>query len=151
MTKDNIFIEQRIKNTIREILTGRVNELINELPFVIPIIEFGNYSGGGSVVPIITLSACERSEKERIIRLDAYSLTITFNLPETPDSELYCYAYSAAVEKALSEDVTIGGIADRAVITSKKYIQPKKTYCGEGCGVVIAIRVTVENEQLRGT
>jgi hypothetical protein len=43
-----------------------------------PPIEFGNYRGGSAVVPVITLSTGERSEKERIIRLDAYTLTVTF-------------------------------------------------------------------------
>ncbi|MDR2407605.1 MAG: hypothetical protein LBE13_05795 [Bacteroidales bacterium] len=38
----------------------------------------------GACSPIISLSTCERSEKERIIRLDACTLTITFTVPEWP-------------------------------------------------------------------
>ena len=36
-----------------------------------PLIEFG----GSTVVPVIAFSTCERSEKERIIRLDTYPRT----------------------------------------------------------------------------
>jgi hypothetical protein len=51
-----------------------VNELLGETEYPIPPIEFGTYRGGSAVVPVITLSTCERSEKERIVRLDAYIL-----------------------------------------------------------------------------
>jgi hypothetical protein len=83
-------------------------------------------------------------EKERIIILDAYSLSITFSLPETPESELFCYAYSAAVCKALQENPTLGGVADRAVMIAKKYIPPKKINCGQGWELVLTLRITVE-------
>ena len=144
MTINNAFIEQQIISAVRFLLTGRVNEILREMEFAIPIIEFGDYGCASAVAPAITLSTCERTEKERIIRLDAYSLSITFNLQETPESELHCYAYSAAVVKALGEDTTLGGLADRAVVTGKKYAQPKKPHCGEGWGVVTLLRITVE-------
>jgi hypothetical protein len=57
---------------------------------------------------------------------------------------LYCYGYASAFEKALKENVTLGGIADRAVITGKKYVQPKKPNCGEGWGLMLTLRVTTE-------
>jgi hypothetical protein len=136
--------EVRIIEAVRGLLAGRVNEILGTSQFAIPVIEFGEYRNGSVVVPVITLAGCEQSEKERIIRLDAYSLTIVFSLPEIPDSELFCYAYSAATDMALNEDVTLGGVADRAVITGKKYVQPKKAHCGQGWEVMISIRVTVE-------
>ena len=137
-------IEMRIISAVRELLSGKVNELLGDMQFSIPLVEFGNYRGGDVVVPAIALSSCERSEKERIIRLDAYSLSITFTVPETEDSELFCYAYSAAVCKALELNPTLGGVADRAVITGKKYIEPKKSNCGEGWQMIVTLRVTVE-------
>ena len=140
----NDFIEQQIISAVRGFLTGRVNELLGDLEFAIPPVEFSEYRGGSVVVPAITLSGCERSEKERIIRLDAYTLTITFTLTETPESELYCYGYAAAVCKALKENPTLGGIADRAEITGKRYVPPKKLNCGNDWEVVISLRVTVE-------
>ena len=137
------FIEQQIISAVRKLLTERVNEILREAQYEIPLIEFGGYEGGSVIVPEIALTTCERTEKERIIRLDSYSLTIAFNFPDKPEGELYCYAYSAAVCKALHENPTLDGVADRAVVVGKKYTGFK-----ESRGLVIALRVTVEtNEQ----
>jgi hypothetical protein len=139
------FIEQQIIEAVRGLLAGRVNEILNNWEFLIPIIEFGNIGRRYAMSPVITLASCEHTEKERIIRLDAYSLTVTFTLLEHEDGELYCYGYSTAFAKALGEDVTLGGIVDRAVITGKKYIPPKTAHCGEGWGLALTLRITVEN------
>ena len=130
------FVELWILGAVRELLDGRVNELLREMEFAVPVIEFGDYCGGGVIAPAIALSTCERSEKERIIRLDAYALTISFEFPETPESELHCYAYASAVCKAVAEDPALGGIADRAVVTGKKYKSNE---------IMISLRVTVES------
>jgi hypothetical protein len=140
------FVEQQITTAVRGILTGRVNEILGDTEFSIPSIEFGEYCGDTAVSPVIFLTACECSEKERILRLDAYFMTIVFTLPETPECELNCYAYSAAVCKAMNENPTLRGLADRAVVSGKKYVKPKKPNCGEGWGVVITVRITVSNE-----
>jgi hypothetical protein len=73
-------------------------------------------------------------------------LNITFTLPETFETESHCYAITAAVCMALKENPTLGGIVDRAVVTGERYVPPKKPHCGEGWGVVINLRITVENE-----
>jgi hypothetical protein len=138
------FIEQQIIGAVRGLLTGRVNEILGEWEFLIPIIEFGNIGRAYAVAPVIALASCERTEKERIIRLDTYSLTITFFVQEHDDSELYCYGYSAAVCKALEENPTLTGVADRAVVIGKKYAPPKHPKCGEEWEVVITLRITVE-------
>lgn len=49
--------------------TGRVNEVLKETEFSLPLIEFGGYEGGSAVVPIISLSTCEHDEKERIMHI----------------------------------------------------------------------------------
>ena len=113
-------IEMRIIAAVRELLSGKVNELLGDMDFSIPLVEFGNYRGGDVVVPAISLSACERSEKERLILVDAFSVSITFTVPETEDSELFCYAYGSAVCKALELNPTLGGIADRVAVSGKK-------------------------------
>ena len=147
------FIETKIMSAIRRLLMGQVNAMLGELEYQVPLIEFSEHRNDSVVVPIISLASCERTEKERIIRLDAYSLTITLSFPETwspsepLESELYCYAYAGAVSRAVYDDPTLGGVVDRAVITEKKYLQPKKPNCGEGWGVVINLRITIENEQ----
>jgi hypothetical protein len=97
MTDKSLFIEENIINSVKKLLSGRVNELLGETEYPIPPIEFENYRGGSSVFPAIALSTCERSEKERIIRLDAHTLTIVFTVPEHPDGERNCYAYAGVV------------------------------------------------------
>jgi hypothetical protein len=86
------------QNALPGACTGRVNELLGETEYPIPSVEFGGYRGGSIVVPAIALSTCERSEKERIIRLDTYTLTITFTVPEHPAGERNCYAYANSQE-----------------------------------------------------
>jgi hypothetical protein len=138
------FIEQQIISAVRGLLVGRVNELLGSVEYVIPLVEFSNYGGNTAIVPSIVLSTCELSEKERIIRLAAYTLTITFNVPEHPDSELHSYIYAWAVCRAIEQNTTLGGVADRAVITAKKFIPPKKADCGLGWELIITVRITVE-------
>ena len=138
------FIEQRIIEALRGILAGRVNQIFSNWDLIIPIIDFGSFKVKYAVAPVVSLSGCERTEKERIINQDSYTASIAFTLQEHEDGELYCYGYAYAFEKALKENVILGGIADRAVITDKKYFPPKKANCGEGWGVVLTIRITVE-------
>jgi hypothetical protein len=139
-----LFIEEAIIGEIKQLLAERVNEIFNGWQMVIPVIEFSHYQSMKTVVPVISLSGCERTEKERIVRLDAYSVKIAIDVPETPDSELFCYGYAAAVGKAVGENLTLGGVADRVVITGKKYVPPKAPNCGDNWEVVINLRVTVE-------
>jgi hypothetical protein len=139
-----LFIEEAIIGAVKSLLTVRVNEMLGDMQITVPIIEFSDYRGGGVVVPVIALVSCEKSEKERIIRLDAYSLSITFTLKETPDSEKHCYAYAAAVCKAVRENPTLGGVVDRSAVIGKKYQPPKKATGGNEWEIVISLRLTVE-------
>jgi hypothetical protein len=149
-----IYIEEKLLNSVKKLLLGRVNELLGEMEYPIPPIELGDYRGGAVVVPAIGLSGCERSEKERIIREEAYSLTIAFAVREEPSDqgsvrprsggERNCYAYASAVAMALGEDPTLSGAADRAVLTGKKYIPPKHPGAGEGWGVELKIHILVD-------
>jgi hypothetical protein len=138
------FIEQQVIVAVKKLLTGRVNEIIESRQFFCPIIEFGSFASSTVVTPSVALAGCEQTEKERIIKLDAYLITINFNFDDSLDSELYCYSFSSAVEKALKEDVTLGGVADRATISGKKYTPPKNKGCGEGWALSLNLRVTVE-------
>jgi hypothetical protein len=138
------FVEARIISAVRKLLTERVNEILSEVQFPIPIIEFDGNDSGFVSVPVIALVSCEKTEKERILRLDTYSLTITFSFIEQVECELHCYAYSGAIGKAIYDDPTLGGVVDRAVITGKKYIAPKKPHCGESYALIVSLRVTVE-------
>jgi hypothetical protein len=147
MTDKTLFIEEILLNSLKKLLSGPVNELLEETEYPIPPIEFGQsgFCGGGSaIVPVITLTTCERSEKERIIRLDAYTLIITFTVPEWPGGERNCYAYASSVATALRNYPTLGGIADRTVLTGKKYALPKQSGTGGDWEVILTLRITVE-------
>ena len=139
------FVEQRIIGAVRKLLTEKVNEMLNNWNFFFPLIEFSNFGGDTAITPVISLSSCELSEKERVIRQEAYSLSVAFEMPDMPESEYCCYVYSAAVCMALRDDPALGGVADRAVVTGKKYVPPKKPHCGEGWGLVVSLRITVES------
>jgi hypothetical protein len=76
--------------------------------------------------------------------VDAYALIVSLQVPETADSERDVYAYGVAIGSALAEDPTLGGVADRATVTGKKYVPPKKPYCGDCWELIVALRVTVE-------
>jgi hypothetical protein len=150
MTDKSLFIEEKLLNSVKALLFGRVNELLGEMEYPIPPVEFGDYRGGSAVVPVIVLSTCERSEKERVIRLDAYSLIITFTVPEGPGAERNCYAYASSVITALLENPTLGGVAGRAELTGKKYTPPKQSGTGGDWVLVLSLRVTVEGDDYAG-
>jgi hypothetical protein len=153
MDNKGLFIEESIINAVKKLLSGRVNELLGEVEYPIPPIEFSPLLGGGSMSPVIRLSEGERTEKDRIIQIDVYTLTVTFAVPDSSDprsvdprsvGERNSYAYASAVDLAVVEDSTLNGIVDRAVLTGKKYIRPKTEHSGEDWGVVLSFRVTVE-------
>jgi hypothetical protein len=145
--RKGLYIEEKILNAVEKLLSGRVNELLGETEYPIPPIEFGNYQSGSVIVPVIALSACERTEKERSIRLDAYTLTITLNVPKHPEGERNCYAYAGAAATALRENPTLGGIAGRAALTGKKYTPPKQSGTGGDWIVVLTLRIVVEGDR----
>jgi hypothetical protein len=144
MTDKELFIEEKLLNSVKKMLSGRVNELLGETEYPIPPVEFGSYRGGSFTVPVVALSTCEQTEKERIVRVDAYTLAVSFTVPEHPEGERNCYAYAAAVDRALGENPTLGGAASRAVLTGKKYDPPKQSGTGGEWEVELKIRVLVE-------
>jgi hypothetical protein len=143
----DFFIEEELLGCFFRILDDRVNNSLEELELKVPRIELGGGVVRGAVCPDVCITGCERTEKERIIRMDGYAATITFPVPESEEADLYCYAYAAAFEKALDANPSLDGFASRAVITGKKYIRPKKPGCGEGWKLVLSVRVTVETQQ----
>ena len=137
-------IEIQILEKIRGLLKNRVNEILEQRQFLIPLFELSEFKGRSAVVPVVAILNCERTEKERIIQQDAYSLTISFSVHETEESEVYCYAYSTAVCKAIVENPTLDGIVDRIIVLGKKVMPPKKANCGMDWEVIISLRITVE-------
>jgi hypothetical protein len=143
---NDFFIEEEIDGCFYRLLDEQVNYFLRELELTVPPLDVGGKPGGDAVYPDVYISECERTEKERIIRIDTYSVTITFPVPKSEFSDLYCYAYASAFDKALHLNPTLGNIVNSAVLTGKKYIRPKKPGCGEEWKLVISVRVTVENQ-----
>jgi len=141
---DLYFIEQRIISAVRKLLSGKFNDYLRVLDFQIPFVEFGIFRGVNVIAPLISISSCEQTEKERIVKQDIYSMTVVFPVLDSVESELFCFAYADAFNKALGDDVTLGGVVDRAVMTAKKYVPPKKINCGMDWEVVLNLKITVE-------
>jgi hypothetical protein len=128
--------EEMLLEMTAELLSGGVNYYLNEIDETVPLFEIEGQRklGAYGVKPDIDVSDCELSEKERVIKLQAYTLTITFCVKGFEHKRLlYIYAY--AIEKAIGDDPTFGGVADRVALTHKKY---------SGEQVVITLRATLE-------
>jgi hypothetical protein len=138
-------MEEIILNSVKSLLSGRVNEVLGEAEFLIPPVEFTHKPNGGyyAVNPELTIATCERSEKDRIVLLDAYKVTITFTIPEQ-NGERNCYVYAGAVDRALREDPALGGLVDYALLVKKEYKAPKHPGTGEGWKAVLTLRITAE-------
>jgi hypothetical protein len=145
MTDKGLFIEEIIINALKSLLSGRVNELLGEAEFLIHPIEFTHKPSGGyyAVTPKLAISTSERSEKDRIVLLDAYKVAVTFTVPE-PYGERNRYAYAASVDRALREDPTLGGMVDYALLVKKDYRGPKYPGTGEGWEMILTLRITTE-------
>lgn len=137
-------IEIQILEAVKKLVSGRVNEIINDWQENLPVIEFGNYQSANVITPVIALVSCEKTEKDRIIRLDCYTLTISFSITDTDDNECNCYVMVAAIIRAFCEDPTLGGAVNRIEIIGAKYMHPKKQGYGESCDVSINVKITVE-------
>jgi hypothetical protein len=141
---NDFFIEEEIDGCFFRLLDEQVNYFLREMELTVPPLDVRGKGGGDAVRPDVYICECERTEKERIIRIDTYSATVTFPVPEGEFADLYCYAYASAFDKALRLNPTLGDIANSAVLAGKKYIRPKKPGCGEEWKLVITARVTVE-------
>lgn len=137
-------IEIQIIEAVKNILSGRVNEIINDWAENLPVIEFGNYQSDKVITPIITLDDCVQTEKERIIKLDVYTLTISVSLPEMKEGEFFCYVYNAAIASALYQNPTLNGAVNSLAPVRKKYTPPKTNNCGEGWAITLNYQITVE-------
>jgi len=140
-----MFAEIAIANAVKKLLCEDANRLLEALDFRIPYFEFGDYSGNDVVNPDITILSCERSEKERIVLVNAYAVEIAVPVADCGhDGELFAYAYGAAISGAARLNGTLDGIVDRIAVTECRYAPPKRRNCGDCWIVAIKLRVTVE-------
>ena len=136
-------VEIRIWNAVRSLLLRDVNALLAECPENIPPIEYGEYEGVDIVRPEIIITSCESGEKERILRIDTYTATVAITAPPVPESQLLISTYAACITVGIEENRTLGGIAQRAAVSGKKYLPPD-TANRTGWGVAVTLRITIE-------
>jgi hypothetical protein len=101
-------VEERILEVVWEVLTRRVNFYLGEMDAVVPFLERegGGVYGRFGVRPVVALDDCESSEKERVLLVDAYTVSVDIKAPERD-----CWFYTHALRCALREDLTLNGIA----------------------------------------
>jgi hypothetical protein len=132
-TNEEVLIEMTEK-----LLGGAANDYLSEFDVAIPLFEV---EGSRQLVcfgvrPEIEISECELTEKERVIKSEAYTLKITFQ--NKSKNLIYYYAY--AIQRAIDDDVSFGGIVDRVTLVHKKYQQKNN-----GCEIIITLRATLES------
>ena len=139
-------VEEMIVNGVKRLLVKDVNKLLEGLDFHVPCFEFGNHGGREAVVPGVALSSCERTEKERVVFVDAYAVEITVPVEDIwgCDGERLVFSYGAAIDGAVRLNGSLDGTVSRVVITGKEFIPPKKPRCGDCWVLVMRLRVTVE-------
>jgi hypothetical protein len=133
--------EEMLLEMTAELLGGAVNFYLNELDEAVPQFEIDvrHKLGGYGVVPDIDISECELSDKERVIKLQAYTLKISFCVKGSENKRLL-YVYAYAIEQAINDDVTFGGVADRVMLTHKKFNQVN----ADTWEIVLSVRATIE-------
>jgi hypothetical protein len=130
-------IEEKILGGVLELLLTGVNGVLAEIDDDVPPVE-----RPGAARPCrcaVELAAAERTEKERIVRLDAYAVKVTFY-----GSEADCYRYGYALNKAVEADWTLGALAESVCFERKVY---KKTAGGvkaDGCEAVFSLKIIIE-------
>jgi hypothetical protein len=91
----------------------------------------------------LSIADAETEEKDRIVKVNRYALCATI-AASGRDADRQCYRYGAAVERALRESPTLGGIASYSTLTRKVYTFPKIAESGEPYRLTLTIAVTVE-------
>ena len=130
-------IEEKIEGAVWVLLLDGVNDFLGSIDDDVPLVErnTGGFAARRSPRAVVEFAAAERTEKERIVRLDAYTVKVLFDAPES-----FCYRYAYALDKAVEANSTLGGLAERVLFEKRTY---KKTPNG-GFEAVFTLRITVE-------
>jgi len=130
-------IEERVLDGIWALLLGDVNEALVGLQRQVALFERrrGGSLGGFGCQAEVALLDVERTEKERFLKIDAFTVTVEF-AASLPD----CYVYAWALDEALRQDATLGGLVDNVVFVSRRYLKE-----GPGNNAQFKLRVIVES------
>jgi hypothetical protein len=129
-------IKKQIFDVVRGFLLGRVNTELAGTDYHVPLIKFKGSKGKTAIVSDI-----------EILVHDTFSVTVTYTLPETPESEFYCYAYGSAFCIAVKKDPTLGGVVEQAVVSEKKYVSPNTENSRREWQAVITLQIAISKEQ----
>jgi hypothetical protein len=137
-------IEERIQGAVWVLVLNGANEVLETIDDDVPLLERHGSGLVGDYVkrPIsgrVQFLSAERSEKERIVRLDVYRVKIWITASESD-----CYRYAYALEKAIDRDFTLGGVVENVLFEKKVYTP--KTHLVEA---EFSLRITVEQLGIR--
>ena len=115
-------VEIELLERLEILFLGRVNELLyDEEARLAP---FRDFSGVGlashdKIRAGLNIDECEQTEKERLLKMCAWTITIDFKVRD--DGERKRFYYGTALEQALFEDRTLGGLAASISLIKTKY------------------------------
>jgi hypothetical protein len=111
-------IETLILEAVDRRLLPSVNKILGEGSETVPLLV-------DDISVTAAVTGTERTEKERIVGLDAYFCTISFELAELSTCEeegrdSRVFQYGAAFQMAVRADMSLGGIASRCIVAERK-------------------------------
>jgi hypothetical protein len=114
-------VEEKILGAVWVLVLNGMNDVLENIDDDVPALEKRGSALAGDCVkrPVsgsVGLEKVERTEKERIVRLDAYRVVVTITASESD-----CYRYAYALEKAIGDDVTLCGVAENVLFENKVY------------------------------
>ena len=142
-----LFFEEAVKIAVRSAIAEEAEAVGEEMGLFVPRIEFGNYTGFDAVNAEILITHCERTEKERVIRISAYAIEINIPVPDGPhDGEALMYAYTMAINRAIGNNRNLCGTVDNANLTETRIARPRKRHVGDCWLLTAKLRATVETK-----
>jgi len=136
-------IEEMIIDAVWDFLKGKVNQMIVTEVTATQLPVIWNTKKKGTVVPVVTVRTCKGTKKEKDINLDAYSVKISFTIPEGPLTELHCYYYGYAICVALIKDFTLNGNVLFMGVNENNFISTSKIACDEDREFTIRLRALI--------
>jgi len=141
-------METRIAAALERLLTDEVNKLLEALPVQLAPIELGEYSGAEIARASIAIASSQRTEKERVVLLDAYAIEIRYSVFDRGGREagrLLPY-YTACIRKAIRRNGTLGGLVDRIALLETRHEPAGKGFPADHWTGTARLRATAEAE-----
>jgi hypothetical protein len=145
--------EEAILAAARELLAGEVNDILAHIEeeeadeVRCPNLEVPSGFGAPPDRPghfDLSIAQAETEEKDRIVKVSRYALTISVEASGRFPA-IQCYRYAAAVERAVRENPTLGGVASYASVNRKTYAFPKVPEGGEPHRLTLTLTVCRES------